>query len=149
MAAAVFNPEGIQGSAVEFFLMGLGVPLFIWFVARWLLHGSITLDNIKNVLEFSESWNLKTPELVVKKENIDQVKMKWYSPGAGNPASPAGGGGYRLVLCYRERRKNEQRVLNLFFPDYKDAKKAGILIGKFADKAVYDHNGEKIFPESS
>ncbi len=146
MYSAVFTPEAMDGAALQFFMVGLGTPLFFWFLARWLLHGSITLDSRKNTLTFSESWNLQSPNLTVRKENIDQVKMKYYS---GNRRPGGGGGGYKLILLFREGRSYEEKVLNLFFTKYDDSERAAKLIGKFADKPAFDHHGNKIFSPSS
>lgn len=82
MYSAVFTPEAMDGAALQFFMAGLGTPLFFWFLARWLLHGSITLDSRKNTLTFSESWNLQSPNLTVRKENIDRINMRFYAGGS-------------------------------------------------------------------
>ncbi|MGP0630070.1 hypothetical protein ACTRW9_10190 [Nitrospina sp. 32_T5] len=143
MAIAVFNPEGTRGDAVTIFLMGLGVPLFLGYILRWLLHGSITLDDKRGVLEFSESWNLNRPQWSVRRDEIDRVGMKYYSPGAGNHLTS--NGGYRLELGVRRGGRFENRILDLFFPDYRDCEKAAKWIGRFAGRPAYDDENNLVY----
>lgn len=143
MAIAVFNPEGTNGSAIEVFLMGLFVPLGIWFIAKSMLHGSITLNNSSGILEFSESWNLKKPSLTVRKDDIQQVTMNRYTSGASFPGG--GRGVYKLVLHYMENRSYKKKVLTITIQDYDDAVRAGQLIGKFCNKPIYDHDEKQIY----
>lgn len=139
----IYYPEQNRDASVAFF-MALFTVLFFGFIIRWMLHGSIVLDNTRGELEFSESWDLEKPNFAVRREYIDMVKMQYLS-GGNTSGYMGGGGGYKLVLGIKKPHHYEHKVLNLFFSDFKDCKTAARMIGKFAGKPAYDHNGDQIF----
>jgi len=123
------------------FIAWLVLMPFGWLFVRWGVHGSITLDGTRRVLEFSKRWNLNTPSLTVASENIDKIKMytRTISP------APVGAPSYGLILCVKEKGKYKQKKLELLFFDYDDWNRAAHLIGKFANKPAFDDKGTQIF----
>jgi len=116
----------------------------VWFQVLGILHGSITLDSTRNVLEYSKSWNLNTPSFTVRSINIDQIKSKctYHTGGEGG-----GEGGWfcRLILCMKEGDKYEEKRLAFTFFNRGDCASVAQLIGKFANKPAFDDKGKQIF----
>ncbi|MCH7615005.1 MAG: hypothetical protein IH978_04605, partial [Nitrospinae bacterium] len=107
----------------------------------WNHHGSITLDDKRGVLEFSNNWDLNIPSFTVWRKNIDRIEV-----GAAMS-------GHDLTLCRQRRPEHyEKKELKLrfvtFFPEFgfrKDLIRAAQLIGEFANKPAFDWDGKQIF----
>ena len=129
----LFSERVVIGSLLVVFFAPFG-----WYCITLFCHGSITLDGKREILEFSESWNLDIPSLTVPRENIDQVKVSHHWITAWQT--------YLIILRIQDGDQYKEKALMLGFGSYDDCCQSAQLIGKFANKPAFDVEGKMLLP---